>query len=347
MDANLQAAYRQGYASAATRRAGERVISATASAAGAAAKSTTTMTAAHKAAASGNMSFSALLRGIFLIFWAAFTTVWSFFWPFTQVVLFLLALVVAFGFMINIPRISRWFAHKGDQARDWYDDFAVNNNILLNLEHGWSSFNRAMFNLWLTLRWNWYTDQIMLARQEIRLFYDKVMANMFWILAGMVLIIALCNKLLTETSRTEFTPWNRLPPYLAAKAPAWVLVPRKWEGSNSHYRPAPKQPEPVPWEDWAKTIGSDQSVSLESASPEVVMVTQTEHTIPEISTATQTERTYTTLHGAASRTNELYRCHRSGDRKHHAHQQHAGEGNRLLGAAKRQDGLVQRGVGLV
>ncbi|KAK4545650.1 hypothetical protein LTR36_002603 [Oleoguttula mirabilis] len=296
MDPALKAAYEQGFASAAARRGSSRVLSTTASTASAAVQHGSTLSAQRQLAATGSMSISTFARGLLTMLWRLLLAILALFWTWLLRPLLICGLVAAAVLLlINIFRITDWLGEKGEDFRDWYDDVALNNDVLLKIERGWASFKRAMTGLGLMLRYNWYMDQLRLLRQEIRLFYDRVMGN--W---RKILLLLAITAWFTSKARQAFssTPevvlgwpgFENLPPRLAGKEPAWVHTPRKWEGSNSHYRPEPEQHQPVPWQDWVEAVGGDQSVRFDSSSPETVTFTETERvTETETSSITHTD----------------------------------------------------------
>ncbi|KAK5127018.1 hypothetical protein LTR85_008377 [Meristemomyces frigidus] len=318
MDPALQAAYEQGFASATARHGPgpPRMISATASALGAAVKPTSTPSDLRQIADSNSMGIGTFIRSLLFILWRIVASISHFFWIWLIRPLLLCGLAAgAILLLINVFRITDWLAEKGEDFRDWYDDFALNNEILLNIERSWASFKRAMVGLGLMLRYNWYTDQLRLLRQEIRLGFDRVMGHWRKILLGLAVMAwatSRVKKAFTPMVAVGWPGFDNLPTQLQPKAPAWVYTPRKYEGSNSHYTPEREQPEVVPWEEWVKGFGSDQSVRLEP-HVETMVITHTEYINAhdedssvsleprsETVTFTQTERRYTYVNARAT-----------------------------------------------
>lgn len=333
MDPALLAAYEQAYqeavASRDARRAARNIISATASAARAAVTPTSTPSELRRMAESNNFGIGTLARGLLLLLWYLFAfllrQIWS--WLIRPV---LLVLLVAAGILllINLPRLAHWggLHLHGENLRDRYDDFALNNGFLRDMERRWASFKRDMEQKWasfkramtdleLMLRYNWYMDQLRLLRQEIRLFYDRVMGNLHWILLAMILTSMFVNRTKNAVTPQEVEGWpgfENLPPKLQELARPWQQMPRK--GSNSHYRPEPEQQKVVPWDEWVRGVGNDESVSIEPVS-ETVTITQTERTTTEAESnldIQETETSSTHIHSGTqtSSTSEAAEDHR-------------------------------------
>ncbi|KAK0992755.1 hypothetical protein LTR91_002549 [Friedmanniomyces endolithicus] len=173
MDPYLAAAYRDAAADAssrnlawiAARKTGTKI-------ARAAAKSTAAATTAEKFATATDMTLSGFFAKLPELLIAAMK------WPFRYVYAeFILPILIAiYWALVILLLVSILFAllillvnGRGvwQCTRERYDDFALNNQILLNLEHGHASFKRAMYDRYLSLRFNERGDAIARVCYEI------------------------------------------------------------------------------------------------------------------------------------------------------------------------------------
>jgi hypothetical protein len=222
------------------------------------------------------------------------------------VLAFAAALLLLFILVVNSARIGRWLQTKGEGFRERYDDFALNNHFLLGMEHMWGSFKRAMYDLYLTLRYNETTDKIVRLGNEIYFLPDTVQRFLARHWAKLVLACLFFASLrwICCTNRVVEVPFHMLPAHLTKDQPQWVTnywLVKKPEGSNNHHIRQPELPPPVKYEAWVQAVGGDQSVSVESfTTTETLTVekeplTRTVETEPLTTTMTET-LTKTTTH---------------------------------------------------
>ncbi|KAK3618049.1 hypothetical protein LTR56_024913, partial [Elasticomyces elasticus] len=88
--------------------------------------------------------FSGIVSLVLTIFYAVF-------W----IVLALALLLV----VIYTPSFARYL-QDGFRLRERWDDFALNNQVILDLEHGYASFKRAMYDRYLSLMYNPTMDSL-------------------------------------------------------------------------------------------------------------------------------------------------------------------------------------------
>ena len=91
----------------------------------------------------------------------------------------------------------------------------------------------------IAARTNWYTDKLTLLQQEARIWYDRTMWFLLWVVLPMSgLIAAACYSFQNRVDHGEFTLWKDLKGPLAVGLPEWLIARKLWEGSNSHYGPS-------------------------------------------------------------------------------------------------------------
>jgi len=230
----------------------------------------------------GTMSIWSVFAGLILLLWGLVMQVLAFVWnlllePLLYFLLLCGVMVAILVFVINLRRFGDWTKKMGDRVRDWHDDFALNNGGLLRLELWWARSKWQMEQVWLRLRYNWFVDQLVLLKQEVRYKYDWVMRNSIWIVAVGLAMYAVARAS-GWTSDDEFRIWDNMTGDLSGKVREWWLKPRKFEGSNSHYRTDLEARVPVvEWVDEVvSAVGGAESVILEPSPVEVVTVTRTE-----------------------------------------------------------------------
>jgi hypothetical protein len=243
-------------------------------------------------------TFTSLISAIFRPFTTLFSLLWShIILPYLiepAFVLLLLLLILALTAIII--RTAQSLQRQGTAIRERLDE----NDYYAQTAHYWHSFNHATREFYLTMRWNAFTDRFALLQQEIRFFYDRVMGNMWWI-CGILVLVFIVDPYVRHES-TVFVDWEHLPERLAGKEPEWVHFPRKFEGSNSHYRRSKvveAEAEPVFWEgngihpqpivdeDRIRLISEDEVFDL-TPDPEVITVVSYQPTT-EVVTFTETE----------------------------------------------------------
>jgi len=228
MDPQLQAAYREAYLAALNLDGLSDSLS-NPSMAGQAAESATTLPA---------MRFQETMSreaGIFSLFINSLLA--SFLWSFTIVpALVLLSMLASLCTFWIFLQFCGWLACPGELFRDRHDDYAQDTPFILIAERRWHSFKRAMRDLHCMLRYNRIVDHILLFRQEMRIFYDKAMGKMLWVIPiGLVLVLCLQAHLKTVNGIVT-VGWHELRPRFQGQELAFIHLPRKYEGSNSHYR---------------------------------------------------------------------------------------------------------------
>ncbi|EMC93409.1 hypothetical protein BAUCODRAFT_239358 [Baudoinia panamericana UAMH 10762] len=225
------------------------------------------------------------IRVVFsFVFDVSASTVHSYLWPTFR--LFLWSAAIAFVLWVAIACLldgPEWFEILGGMARDRYDEFALNNNILLSVEHGWANFKQASYDQYLRLRYNAITDRVKAAIRDLYFLPDNTMRliRRNWrkaVLLSLLLSWALLARQVgPEVDRYQFVPMYRLAAKFGTQVPEWVFdyhLDRKSDGSNSHFRPEPETSPAVRYQDWAKPVAEDGTVSA-SVKPAVVTVTVT------------------------------------------------------------------------
>lgn len=304
MDPALQAAYQGGYAAAASRRMTSSVISTATSTASAALRPTdmitkVSQTTAERAANISFFKFIALLPFV-LVMWPLHLL-----WLWILRPLFFYAVLPPFALiaLVAAVRLIFWldFGGMGERMKERYDDFALDNDWLLSLEHGYASFRRALDRLWLDLRYNETMDRVIWIRNEIYFLPDTIerYIKRHWYLVPLV-ICTVGWIWWVKSLQAVYVPMNRLSPRLAKGIPPWVTSYwdiKKYEGSNSHYRRDEKLAEAITYEEWIKAIGNDDSAILESA---VETQTITVERTPETETITVSETVSSVLEAVAT-----------------------------------------------
>jgi hypothetical protein len=181
--------------------------------------------------------------------------------PLLTTVVFAFALVFLFILLLNYTRIARSVQIRGKALRERYDDFTLNNHVLLTLEHAWASFKRSISDLYLSLRYTQTMDKVVWAGYQIYFFPARVQRGMgrHWgkILLGLALLGWLRCAWVRKERRVE-VPFHLLPTNLTSGQPGWVTnywVGKKKEESNSHHG---RSPETLALDDnWAQARGSD------------------------------------------------------------------------------------------
>lgn len=90
----------------------------------------------------------------------------------------------------------------------------------------------------IAARTNWYTDKLTLLQQEARIWYDRTMWFLLWVVLPMSgLIAAACYSLQNRVGHGEFTLWKDLKGPLAVGLPEWLIAGKHLEGSYSYKEP--------------------------------------------------------------------------------------------------------------
>ncbi|KAK0342575.1 hypothetical protein LTR59_007370 [Friedmanniomyces endolithicus] len=279
MDPYLAAAYRDAAADAssrnlawiAARKTGTKI-------ARAAAKSTAAATTAEKVVpaadmTAANMTLSDFFAKIPELLIAAIK--WPFRYIYRELILpiliaiywvlvVLLWLSILFALLIlllNGQGIWQCTRERCDDLRARYDDFALNNEVLLNLEHGYASFRRAMYDRYLSLRFNPTGDAIVRFHYEITSLPDTL-ARMFRRflenhLGKLILAVVAVVWILHATRASA-----PVPEPVHYYSEAWLQA-QDWRASESDSSQAARV---TPYDQWIKGIGSDSDVVI-SVSP--------------------------------------------------------------------------------
>ncbi|TKA69220.1 hypothetical protein B0A55_07737 [Friedmanniomyces simplex] len=310
LDPELAAAYRDAYAEASTRNLASAALLTASKLSRAAVKPTSTSTAAVAATetmASVDMTASGFLAKLLWLLFLFLT--WPLRWFHSAVILPLLTGIwsgllwlLSFLFWAGIALALVFLIIRGHGYRHWlrerYDDFALDNRVLLNLEHGWTSFKRAMFDRWLSLRYNETGDAIVRFYYEAYFLPDTIeravrrnLGKLFLLcaLAGWIWYARSVNGMADESTSMYEGP---LPFDRTFSVPAWVLATSKSVGSNCHYTPEPRVlvAVPVPYEKWVAAVGGegDEIVGLASGTTGVRGVSSLLKTVTETKTETET-----------------------------------------------------------
>ncbi|KAK5127740.1 hypothetical protein LTR08_004222 [Meristemomyces frigidus] len=202
-----------------------------------------------------------LLVAILAFFWnlvsAVLQTIWAYaLWPTLMLAMLMMGLMIIF----SLPEIALWANEKKRRLRERFDDYALENDRLLTLERNWARISRAWWGGQL-----WYQDKFQLLRQEIRIAYDSIMAYWPLVLFGLV-TCAICMDKLTKLQEDDvkLTMWDDLPSALYEKVPMWAKFPRKTRGSSSHYVPREEEVGVVRYDEWVKGEATD--VGVEAAT---------------------------------------------------------------------------------
>ncbi|KAK3662931.1 hypothetical protein LTR22_006335 [Elasticomyces elasticus] len=191
--------------------------------------------------------FSGIVSLVLTIFYAVFWIALA----------FTLLLVV-----IYTPSFARYM-HEEFRLRERWDDFALNNQVILNLEHGYASFKRAMYDRYLSLMYNPTMDSLRRFWFEFRRLPDRVEAffhqYILWMLLALLVGILLWPRpevdpydgLLTMEQRRELDiKMNSLPD--------WIAEGR--QGSVWRFEPA----KPIADDQWVAALGGrdDEPVAV-------------------------------------------------------------------------------------
>ncbi|KAK1072064.1 hypothetical protein LTR74_002894 [Friedmanniomyces endolithicus] len=276
MDPYLAAAYRDAAASASSRNVAWKAARMTGTKiARAAAKFTPAAATAEEVVAAtpenvvtaANMTLSDFFAKIPELLIAAIK--WPFRYIYTEIILpiliaiywllvillWLSILFVLLILLLNGRDIWQCTRERYDDLRARYDDFALNNQILLNLEHGHASFKRAMYDRYLSLRFNERGDAIARFCYEIH-YLPRTIKWLVWrflerhigklILAGALMLWILHA---TRVSKPVPEPVHYY-------SEAWLQA-QDWRASELAYSQAPRA---TPYDEWVKGIGSDSDV---------------------------------------------------------------------------------------
>ncbi|GAB1741371.1 hypothetical protein NU219Hw_g6607t1 [Hortaea werneckii] len=185
----------------------------------------------------GEISIGDFLLGLAKLVWA---WIWHYIVRQALWVLFYAALVLlVIGTINHFTEYVRWTGDRVERLRELYDDVALDSTFLLSCEQTWASFKRWKRRMLIAARTNWYTDKLTLLRQEARIWYDRTMWFLLWIVLPMSgLIAAACYNFQNRVAHGEFTLWEDLKDPLAVGLPEWLIAGKHWEGSNSHYGPS-------------------------------------------------------------------------------------------------------------
>ncbi|KAI7013579.1 hypothetical protein KC318_g15290 [Hortaea werneckii] len=215
----------------------------------------------------GEISISDFLLGLGKLVWA---WIWHYIVRQTLWVLFYATLVLlVIGTINHFTEFVRWTGDRVERLRELYDDVVLESNFLLSCEQTWASFKRWKRRMLIAARTNWYTDKLTLLQQEARIWYDRTMWFLLWIVLPMSgLIAAACYSFQNRVDHGEFTLWKDLKGPLAVGLPEWLIARKLWEGSNSHY--GPPTTEDV-------QIQIDAGLPVPEAKTEWITVTETKH----------------------------------------------------------------------
>lgn len=227
MDPQLQAAYREAYLAALKFEGFFDIMSSPSMGVKAAASHTTLRVTSFQ----GKMNQHA---GTFRLYIHSFLT--SFMSPFTILpVLILLSILASLLLVWIFLQCGDWLVWQREYLRGHNDNFALNTQFMLITERKWHIVKREVLKLSNMLRYNDFVDRLLLIRQEMRIFYDRIMGNMLWIIpTSMVLLV--CLQAYHKTLNGVVTvSWHELPLRFRGQEHTFVYLPRKYEGSNSHY----------------------------------------------------------------------------------------------------------------
>ncbi|KAI6964431.1 hypothetical protein KC332_g14007 [Hortaea werneckii] len=184
----------------------------------------------------GEISISDFLLGLGKLVWA---WIWHYIVRQALWVLFHAALVlVVMGTIYHFTDYVRWTGDRAERLRELYDDVALESSLLLSCEQTWASFKRWKRRMLIAARTNWFTDKLALLQQEARIWYDRTMWFLLWVVLPMSgLIAAACYSLENRVGHGKFTLRKDLKGPLVVGLPEWLIAGKHWEGSDSNYGP--------------------------------------------------------------------------------------------------------------
>ncbi|KAK1078964.1 hypothetical protein LTR33_006787 [Friedmanniomyces endolithicus] len=289
MDPYLAAAYREAAAEAssrnlawkAARKTGAKIARAAAKSTGAAVTAEKVVTATDMTAA--DMTLSDFFAKIPELLIAAIK--WPFRYIYTELILpiliaiyWLLAILlwlsilfVLLILLLNGRGIWQCTWERYDDLRARYDDFALNNEILLNLEHGHASFKRAMYDRYLSLRFNETGDAFVRFLHEMYFLPDTITRIVCRFLENHIGKLILAGALMLWILHATRVS-KPVPEPVHYYSEAWLQA-QDWQASESASSEAAKA---TPYDQWVRGIGSDSDV--------VVSVAPVSSTVSSVST---------------------------------------------------------------
>lgn len=212
-----------------------------------------------------------ILAGLSWILDAVLTTLRIFFFAFVGA-----AVLVGLRY---IPHLIRWLDRQGLRWRERYDDAALRNEYLLHCEQTWAMFTRWCERMYYAARYNHFTDKLRLMRQWVRIWVPWAL---WWMTVASVplylLSMSISIKLKSENAGGQFTAWRDLRGRFGVDLPEWLTVPKKWEGSNSHYQREADSAEMPIWLNGLPSTRIGEDVSAENLNR--ISVSTTERKCP-------------------------------------------------------------------